>query len=269
MEDSAELQDLLHRLGVDRRNLKALATLPLVEVAWADGRIQSPELVTIYQKSDKYYLRDEDRLLLGNWIHHLPSESYFRMGCAALVWLTRAGEPLLDPIPLTTILADARAVALSAGGFLGIGAISREERAVLNRLGSDLAAATPPAEAGAHPDFARKNRIVTLSYAPPGQPDGNAVLVPLFDSPRRLTLTAEGVLIGSETDAAVRITGDKEVARYHALVAEKDGGFYAQALGGPVWVNGERIVERRLLGGETIRITDAASFVFKLVRPLA
>jgi hypothetical protein len=191
------------------------------------------------------------------------------MGCAALVSLAKDGDPLLDAIPLAGLREDARAVASAAGGFLGWGAISRVERAVLNRLEADLS--TPAIGAGqeAHPDFARKNGIVTLSYAPPGQPESDAVLVPLFDAPRRLPLAAEGLLIGSEENAAVRIVGDREVARYHALVAAKEGAIYARALGGPVWVNGERIVERRLLGGETIRITDAASFVFKLVRPLA
>lgn len=264
-----ELQDLLHRLGVDRQNLKALAALPLVEVAWADGRVQPQEQVVIYQKADRYFFRDEDRLLLGNWLQHPPSESYCRMGCAALAWLARSGDPLLDPIPMGVVLEDARAVACAAGGFFGFGSISRSERAVLARLSADLTAPALTPAGEPHPDFQRKNRIVTLSYAPPGKQEGDAVLVPLFDAPRRLTLSREGLVIGSEADAAVRIVGDKEVARYHAIVAEKEGAIYARALGGPVWVNGERIVERRLLGGETIRITDAASFVFKLVRPLA
>jgi hypothetical protein len=268
MDGNVDLQDLLHRLGIDRRNLKALLLLPLVEVAWADGRVQPAEHALIDRKAHQYSLREEDRLVLANWLHHAPTESYLRTGCAALAWLAKVGDPLLDPAPLRTLLDDAREVAAAAGGFFGWGAISANERRVLARLAADLESPPLTPDTPAHPDFVRKNAIVTLSYSPPGEPEGAGVLVPLFDAPRRLALSEAGLLIGSEADVPVRIVGDAQIARYHARVSEKTSGIYAQSLGGPVWVNGERIVERRLLGGETIRLTDAACFVFKLVRPL-
>ena len=43
MTDDEELTAALTRLGLDATNWRAVSLLPLVEVAWADGRIQVAE----------------------------------------------------------------------------------------------------------------------------------------------------------------------------------------------------------------------------------
>jgi hypothetical protein len=256
----------LHHLGIDRRNLRALPLLPLVEVAWADGRIQDAERGYIEQKAVEHKLSEEDRLMLGNWFSHQPSLGYTQSAHTALSWLRRHGDPALSPTMLTSVVDDARKVAEAAGGLLGFGRVCRAEREALARLATELDS-PPPAllREERHPDFGRKNPLVTLAQSPGACDEGEAVLAPLFGGPARLHIPDSGMDIGSSAETHLRIEGDPGVIARHCQIELRSGGFYVCG-SGPLWVNGERVLERRLLGGETIRLSDAVSFVFKFVR---
>lgn len=263
---------LIHRLGIDRRNLRSLTMLPLIEVAWADGRVQAKEAELIRAKAQARRLNDDDALILEDWLRHSPSPAYHRSGRVALAWLRTTGDPGVDPAALNQLVDDARQVAAAAGGVLGFGAICRAEREAIARLEADLEAGVPEvlAETGSdlHPDFANRQNAVTLAYsaAPPGE--GPATLVPMFDAPMRLGVTDRGTTIGAEDGAEVQILDDPEVAVAHCVVYPAAKAYLVRAIGGPVWVNGERVSVRRLLGGETLRLSHSSSFVFKWVRPL-
>lgn len=265
------MHTLLRKLGIDRRNLRALPLLPLAEVAWADGDVQAPELDLILRKAAERDLRDEDRILLDGWLAYPPSPEYLRAGRMALAWYRQRGDPGLDPSELKSVLVDARDVAAAAGGFFGFGAVSRAEREVLNRLAKEIE--TPINQGFAppegHPDFVKKSNAVTLAYhaTPQGADEGDAVLQTEFDVPMRLPLRASETWIGAGEDADVRLVDDPNVVESHCVIDRTPSGYVARALDGGLWVNGERVRERRLLGGETIRISAAVSFVFKLVRP--
>lgn len=260
----------LHHLGIDRRNLRALPLLPLVEVAWADGAIQDAERAIIIAKANTHSLSDEDRLMLGNWLAHSPSPGYLRVAHQALSWFRRHGDPAIAPTMLGRLVEDAKEVASAAGGWFGFGRVSRAERETIERLRHDLEAQGPDTFEMAdefHPDFGRKNPLVTLARTPDRSGEGDAVLSPLFGG-HRLSVPDNGLLIGSSPETSVCIEGDPQVLGRHCFIDARSSGFYLNAQG-PVWVNGERAIERRLLGGETIRLTDAVSFVFKLVRSWA
>jgi hypothetical protein len=262
---------LLHRLGIDRRNLRALPVLPLVEIAWADGHIQPREAALIRKKAEQWGLRGDDLRMLDNWLAHPPSPGYLRSAHTVLGWLRRHGDPALDPTSLHTLLDDATSVAKAAGGLLGFGAICRAERDALTMLTAELSAPVEDVpETGGHPDFVRKNGVVTLAWTDATLAESEGILSPLFDAPMRLPVPTRGLIVGSGVRADVRIVGDPDVHAEHCLVYARGAeGFLVKSLSGPVSVNGERVLERRLLGGETIRATEATSFVFKFVRPLS
>lgn len=265
---------LIHRLGIDRRNLRSLPMLPLIEVAWADGRVQPREAELIRAKARERRLNDDDALILEDWMRHSPSPAYMRSGRVALAWLRTTGDPGVDPADLHHVVEDAREVAAAAGGLLGFGAVCRAEREAIARLEADLAAGVPEVLAERepfdhHPDFANRQNAVTLAYSSVSTPaEGPATLVPMFDAPMRLAVAERGTTIGAEEGSEVQILDDPEVARAHCVVYAAGKGYLVRAIDGPVWVNGERITVRRLLGGETLRLSGSSSFVFKWVRPL-
>lgn len=264
------MHTLLRKLGVDRRNLRALPLLPLTEVAWADGVVQPAELALIQQIALGRGLADEERILLDGWLAFPPTPEYLRAGRLALAWYRRRGDPNLDPEELRAIVPGARAVAAADGGVFGFGAVSRAERRALNRITADIESAVDHGFVApeGHPDFHQKHNRVTLAWsATPGAPEeGDAVLQPLFDVPMRLPLGDCETWIGTSEDADVRLVDDPDVFPSHCVIDRTPEGYVARALDGQVWVNGERVKERRLLGGETIRISPAVSFVFKWVR---
>ncbi|MEQ1567757.1 MAG: hypothetical protein ABMA64_19100 [Myxococcota bacterium] len=263
---------MLHRLGIDRRNLRSLAILPLVEVAWADGKLQPRELALIRKRTEELGLRHDDRLMVDEWLTYPPSQAYLRSAHAALGWLRKHGDPGLDPELLKSVLDDAWRVAAAAGGVFGIGAVCRAEKQTLAQLSADIERGDAPrAEVeDSHPDFVRRNGVVTLAWTNATLEESEGILTPLFDAPMRLPVPARGLVIGAGDQADVRILGDEGVGDQHCVVFPRPAeGFFAKAVGSAaVWLNGERIGERRLLGGETIRVTEATSFVFKFVRPV-
>lgn len=259
---------LIHRLGIDRRNLRALPLLPLVEVAWADGRVQPGEADLILKKVEERALNDDDRMMVEDWLRHTPSPAYLRTGRVALAWLKRHGDPGIDPVSLDNLLTDARAVAAAAGGLFGFWSVCRAEREALDRLEADLDSdELPPIAQESHPDFDQSANRVTLAMDSITR-EGEATLEPMFDTPMRLPVRPRGVLMGSAANADVRIVDAAGIGEEHAAIYAKSTGYVLRALQGPVWVNGERHGERRLLGGETIRLSRDVSFVFKWVRPI-
>ncbi|MEZ4234766.1 MAG: hypothetical protein R3F59_01095 [Myxococcota bacterium] len=261
---------LIHRMGLDRRNLRSLPLLPLVEVAWADGRIQPGESRVILEAADDRQLNDDDRLMLEDWMRHSPSPAYLRSGRVALAWLRRHGDPSIDPQTLEHLVDDAQRVAEAAGGLFGFRRVCRAERETLERLEQDLAAddLPPMVRDEPHPDFVTPNNRCTLAVVNSITAEGDATLEPMFDTPMRLPVRPRGLTMGSSDTADVRIVDDPQIAVDHAAIYAKATGYVVRALEGPVWINGERHTERRLLGGETLRLSDGVSFVFKWVRPL-
>jgi hypothetical protein len=132
---------LLVDLEVSMDLLSALALVPLMEVAWADGHIDDKERAAILQAADAQGIdRDSPAYdLLAKWLDRRPTARLFDAWRDYIVALM---EPLLaaERAQLRdALLGRARRVAEAAGGFLGVGAVSREEAQVLERLERELA----------------------------------------------------------------------------------------------------------------------------------
>ena len=131
---------LLVDLELSMDLLSALALVPLVEVAWADGHMDDKERSAILRAADAQGIDANSAAyeLLAKWLDRRPTAQLFdawRDYIAALM------EPLLtgERAQLrAALLGRARDVAEAAGGFLGVGAVSREEEAVLSRLEREL-----------------------------------------------------------------------------------------------------------------------------------
>ena len=135
--DSGEtLVRVLEGAGLAMDQVAALALVPLAEVAWADGSLDPKERRAVLEAASAIGLAEQDaaRHALGSWLERGPSPELLERWRAAL-------SALCDELSVEARLRlrqalgkSAREVAEAAGGFLGVGTVSKREEQVLERL---------------------------------------------------------------------------------------------------------------------------------------
>lgn len=131
-------EDVLHelvRLEISADDLAAVSLVPIIEVAWADGTVVK-EHKAIMQAAQDIGIEPGSSAagLLDAWLSHRPDRALFdnwKLYTAAIASeMTDVGKQHLAE----QLIGHARAVAQSAGGFLGLSKISKEEQAILDEL---------------------------------------------------------------------------------------------------------------------------------------
>ena len=135
--DDADLLDRLAALGIRAETLAALTLIPLVEVAWADGRMEARERDAILRGAESSGIEPGSASygLLEIWTRDRPAPELMDSWKSYIGAL--AGELSADQKwhLEEKIVGRARSVAESAGGFLGLGSkVSPEEERVLGEL---------------------------------------------------------------------------------------------------------------------------------------
>ncbi len=136
LEDPA-LLGRLAGLGIRAETLPALTLLPLVEVAWADGKLQKRERDAVLAGAESTGIgaKSPSHGLLRLWLEDRPPPdltSIWREFITALCQELSADERRRLR---ANIVGRARRVAEAAGGILGLGdRVSAEEEAVLADL---------------------------------------------------------------------------------------------------------------------------------------
>ena len=140
--DDTLLQDL-RQLGLTENSYRALLILPLVEVAWADGRIQPAEAAAIKALARKNdFFSVEAQSLLEKWLATPPTDTERELGMRTLVELARrrggAGASL-EAKTLQQLFDLSQQVASAAGGFFGLSnPVSPAEEACLRQIADIL-----------------------------------------------------------------------------------------------------------------------------------
>lgn len=117
----------MKELGVDKDAYRVLGLLPLVYVAWSDGKVQDAERTMILRAAGEMgWLEGGGAATLDRWLTTAPSEDHVKLGIRLLNHL--AGESREDGVgadlsetSLSLLLVFCRNVAQSAGGFFGFG----------------------------------------------------------------------------------------------------------------------------------------------------
>ncbi len=142
IQDQKVLQRLVE-LGVRPESMAPLALVPIIEVAWADGKIDEKERRSVLEAAEAKGIRPGgiEHSLLESWLDRSPSPDLFEAWRHYVAGLC----PQLGPDERETLrrelLERARSVAEASGGFLGVGQkISQAEAAVLARLGEAFTA---------------------------------------------------------------------------------------------------------------------------------
>ncbi len=136
IQDQA-LVDHLVKAGFDSDSARALYLLPLVDVAWADGRVQKEEQKQILSALEKHGVESTSKAyqIVTRWIERGPSDESFMQARSLL-------EPIVAELKKSGkdvsswILEASEKVASVTNNLFGLGSkmISKEERSYLETL---------------------------------------------------------------------------------------------------------------------------------------
>ncbi len=131
-----ELIDHLVDGGFEPTTLAALALVPMVFVAWADGSVTPSERKTVMSLALKRGLDSEPMSLqmLETWLQKHPPRPLWKLWKEYAAALHETVSPTLSELLATEILAQATAVAEASGGTLGFGKVSNEEQKILDEI---------------------------------------------------------------------------------------------------------------------------------------
>ena len=127
----------LCELGIEADTWIAVSVAPLVEVAWADGKIEDSEREAVLSGAEANGIGSSSPgyQLLESWLAHRPDGRLLEVWGEFIVGLCAELSEAERTELKNEILGRARSVAEAAGGFLGLGKrISTEEEVVLAEL---------------------------------------------------------------------------------------------------------------------------------------
>ena len=138
----ATLKESLASLGFTGGNYRVLMLLPLVYVAWADGRMEDVEIERIDDIArSRFHLGSSGLEILDGWLATQPSKEYFDEGMQDFFLLAQSedGEPLVHPEELHDLLGHCESIARASGHALDVPtSVSKEEEGALSEIASML-----------------------------------------------------------------------------------------------------------------------------------
>jgi len=138
-EDHAVLEDL-DKLGWNAEMVKLIHLFPLVQVAWADGKVEAKERDLILEAASVHGVAAgpaRERLLAA--LTERPSDAEFARATAILGALVSALPEEQKAESRRNLVSYAAAVATATGGTFGFGnKVSAQEAAALQRIAAAL-----------------------------------------------------------------------------------------------------------------------------------
>lgn len=134
--EDPELLARLVDLGIDARSWTALALMPLVEVAWADGSVEPKERKAILAAAREHGVEpgSPGEALLESFLTTRPGPSVFAAWGGYVTELVANLSAEEREAMRARLVERARKVAKAAGGMLGIASISDAEKRVIAAL---------------------------------------------------------------------------------------------------------------------------------------
>ncbi len=135
-----EILTTLEELGYTRDTVSLLHLVPLLNVAWADGKVSNQERDMVLEAARLHGLDADNsayRQLL-DWLENRPSQEFFEHTLRIILDLLETTGPSDGKIDRQTLLDLSTRIAAASGGILGLGKISGEEQTALDRLAAAL-----------------------------------------------------------------------------------------------------------------------------------
>jgi uncharacterized tellurite resistance protein B-like protein len=134
--EDPELLGRLVDLGIDARSWTALALVPLVEVAWADGSVEPKERDAILAMAREHGVApgSPGEALLESFLAQRPDPAVFASWGSYVTELMAHLTADERAAMHARLVERARKVARAAGGILGLASISEAEKRVIAAL---------------------------------------------------------------------------------------------------------------------------------------
>lgn len=129
--------DRFIELGISPPIIAALAAIPLIEVAWADGKVDEKERHAVLDGVKSIGIPEGgiEYQLLENWLSHRPEPKLLQAWLHYISGLCNSLNGIERKTLREELVGQARKVAEASGGFLGMGnKISPEEAEMLSKL---------------------------------------------------------------------------------------------------------------------------------------
>jgi uncharacterized tellurite resistance protein B-like protein len=131
-----DIVDRIEALGLSGDSVRVLDVLPLVHVAWADGKIQKAERAAVLAILERRGIpsNSDACLLIESLLERRPSETFFSQSLALIRDLAaRSGAETADVVDLCARVAEA-----SSGLFGFSGRTSDEEKSLIRDVAHAL-----------------------------------------------------------------------------------------------------------------------------------
>lgn len=128
--------DTLASHGLSAETVAALGLVPLVEVAWADGTVQTKEHQAVLEAAEEAGVADGSpaRELLDDWLAERPPAKLLTAWESYVGALAAALEPAEREALRQDLIRRATRVAEAAGGILGMNKISAAEQRMIDEM---------------------------------------------------------------------------------------------------------------------------------------
>lgn len=131
-----ELVERLRSLNFDSDTARALDVLPLIYVAWSDGKIQHRERATILKILADRGVKEDDQafILVEALLEERPSDEFLDEVLEVLSLIAKERPEIVNNLAEFSV-----AIASASGGIFGFGSkISAEERDIINSIAEGL-----------------------------------------------------------------------------------------------------------------------------------
>jgi tellurite resistance protein len=131
-----ELLKEIELLGFTPDTVTLLPLIPVIQVAWAEGGVSIRERKLIVELARKRGIEPESAAgrQLDAWLEHSPVSSVFSRATRLIKAMIAAGPEQSAAIDPDDLVKYSESIAAAAGGLLGLGRVSSEERAVLAQI---------------------------------------------------------------------------------------------------------------------------------------
>lgn len=135
----------LQSLGYTRETVSLLHLAPLVQVVWAGGKVTDGERRLIYDlaRSRGIEAGSPADQRLTEWLNERPAGDFFERTLRIIRALLQALPPDERAASHSDLLSRCAQVAAASGGILGLGKVSEDEQALLDRIAAELGRELP------------------------------------------------------------------------------------------------------------------------------